>query len=367
MPDRAAVLAPYMHWAKTRPVTTFDLAASNMLACTVDDLPGAREALALAARNDEGYAPLQAAIAALYGVRPDRVVHAVGCSGANFLVYGASLSPGDEVLMERPGYDPMAGACRLLGATVQFFDRPASAGFAVDVDTIRHALTPRTRLVILTSPHNPSGAVLDRATLAALDVLAAETGVAILVDEAYLDIARRLAARPDDAPRAATVGGHLISTSSLTKSFGLNALRCGWAVVPDAAVATRLRRVRDVVDGVGPAPMDLLATLAFSQLDALGARALRHTTANLAHVRAFLGRHPELVLDTPIAATILFPRLDGTADTDAFARMAAERHDVTVVPGRFFDAPAHVRLSMAGPTANLTGGLARLDEALAAR
>ena len=62
--------------------------------------------------------------------------------------------------------------------------------------------------------------------------------------------------------------------------------------------------VRDVVDGVGPAPMDLLATLAFSQLDALAARALRHTTTNLAHVRAFLARHPELVLDTPIAATM---------------------------------------------------------------
>ena len=76
-------------------------------------------------------------------------MHAVGCSGANFLVYGAHLTPGDEVLMERPGYDPMAGACRLLGTTVRFFDRPASTGFAVDVDAIRRGLTPRTRLVIL--------------------------------------------------------------------------------------------------------------------------------------------------------------------------------------------------------------------------
>lgn len=362
----AEVLAPYMYWAKTRPVTEFDLAASNMLACSMDDLPGAREAVELTARNDEGYAPLMEAIAGLYGVSPDRVVHAIGCSGANFLVMAAHVRAGDEVLMESPGYDPMGGACRLLGARVRHFDRPAASGFAVDPEAIRRALTPATRLVIITSPHNPSGATLDRATLTALDALAAETRVAILIDEAYLDISRLLHGTPDALPRAATVGGHLISTSSLTKSFGLNGLRCGWAVVPEG-VAERLRRVRDVIDGVGSAPVDRLATFAFTLLPALGERARRHASHNLGLVRAFLDRHPQLEPLVPLQATILLPKLRHVSDAAPFADRAARDFGVTVVPGRFFDMPAHVRISVAGTTANLTGGLERLSRALAAQ
>ncbi|MEI6245286.1 MAG: pyridoxal phosphate-dependent aminotransferase [Acidobacteriota bacterium] len=359
----AEILAPYMHWAKTRPVTEFDLAASNMLACSIDDLPGAREAIELTAKNDEGYAPLCEAIAAHYRVTPDRVVHAIGCSGANFLVMAAHVRAGDDVLMEMPGYDPMAGACRLLGARVNHFPRRAVDGFAIDIDAMRQALTPKTRLVIITSPHNPTGAPLTRETLLTLDAFSAETGVTILIDEAYLDISRLLQADPDRLPRAASVSTRLISTSSLTKSFGLNGLRCGWAIVPPG-VAERLRRVRDVIDGVGSAPVDRLATLAFGHLPALGARALSHITQNLAHVRAFLAAHPQLEPLVPLEATILFPRLTGTDDAGPLIERAAREYGVTVAPGRFFDSPAHLRISVAGSAANLAGGLSRLSEAL---
>ena len=220
MSPETVARAPYMYWAKTRPATEFDLAASNMLACSIDDLEGAHDALQLTAANDEGYAPLLASIAALYGATPDRVMTAIGCSGANFLVIAAHVSAGDAVLMESPGYDPMAGAARLMGAAVHHFERRADDGFAVRAEAIRAALTPNTKLVIVTSPHNPSGAVMDRAALESLDRLSAETGVQILVDEAYLDIARLMQSDPNRFPRAASVSPRLISTSSLTKSYG---------------------------------------------------------------------------------------------------------------------------------------------------
>ena len=359
------VLAPYMYWAKTRPATEFDLAASNMLACSMDDLPGAREAVELTARNDEGYAPLTDAIAAHYGVDADRVVHAIGCSGANFLVVAAHVRPGDAVLMETPGYDPLAGACRLLGATVHHFQRRAADAFAIDIEAMRRALTPNTRLAIITSPHNPSGAMLDRATLRALEAFSVDTGVTVLIDEAYLDISLLLQADPTRFARAASVSTRLISTSSLTKSYGLNGLRCGWAVVPPG-VAERLRRVRDVMDSVGPAPVDRMSAVAFSHLPKLGERARKHVTHNLGLVRGFLAIHPQLETFVPLDATILFPRLAGVADAGPFATRAAEQFGVTVIPGRFFDLPAHIRVSVAGATDNLTGGLARLAEALRA-
>jgi aspartate/methionine/tyrosine aminotransferase len=250
-----------------------------------------------------------------------------------------------------------------MGGTVRHFQRRAEDGFAVDPDAVRQALTPRTKLIIVTSPHNPSGLPMDRATLQALDRISADTGVQVLVDEAYLDIARLLQPDPERFPRAAAVSPRLISTSSLTKSYGLNGLRCGWAVVPPG-MAQRLRRTRDVVDGVGSAPADRLAALAFTQLSKLGDRAKRHVARNQALVRDFLANEPRLELVTPLDASITFPRLQDAASTDAFCERAASNFGVTVVPGRFFGAPAHFRISVAGPTEQLARGLERLDTAL---
>ena len=108
--------APYMEWAKTRPAARFDLAGSNVLACTLDDIDGARDALSLAGHNDNGYLPLMEAIAARYGVAASRVATGTGAAGANFQACAALLEPGDDVLMERPGYDPLLGSARLVGA-----------------------------------------------------------------------------------------------------------------------------------------------------------------------------------------------------------------------------------------------------------
>ena len=132
-------------------------------------------------------------------------------------------------------------------------------------------------------------------------------------------------------------------------------------------MAHRLRRTRDVIDGVGSAPADRLAALAFTQLSRLGDRATQHVARNMEVMLNFLAGQPQLELVTPPRASILFPRMVGTPNADAFAERAAATFGVTVVPGRFFGAPAHIRLSVAGPAAQLTGGLERLGAALAER
>ena len=108
----------------------------------------------------------------------------------------------------------------------------------------------------------------------------------MLVDEVYLD-----AADPDARP-AALLGERFISTSSLTKSYGLSSLRCGWASPPD--VAERIRRARDVIDGNGSVPAERLATLAFEQIDVLLERSTSLLAANSRRLRAFLDASPEL-------------------------------------------------------------------------
>lgn len=361
-----APLAPYMLWAKTREAAEIDLAGSNLLSCTLEDLPGITEALQLTAPNDNGFAPLVEAIAAHSGVAPDRVVTATGCSGANFLAIAALVGAGDDVLVEQPGYDPLVGACTLLGARVTRIPRPFSRGFQFDMDAVRAAVTPATRLIIVTTPHNPSGVSVDAATLRELTAIAESAGAHLLVDEVYRDAVSLAAGHVGVPPSATSLDGPIIVTNSLTKSYGLNGLRCGWAVAP-APVAARMRRVRDLVDAVGSAPSDRMSAFAFQHLPVLAARTTRLVTANLALARAFAQAHPELRLAEPPRATVMFPEVSGVADTTEFVADMAARHGVAVAPGRFFDAPTHIRISLAGHTDRLAEGLRRVARALAER
>lgn len=353
-----------MVWAKTRTPAEIDLAGSNLMPCGLNDLPGAADALLLTAPNDNGFAPLRVAIGAHLGVPDSRVVTATGCSGANFLAIAALVGAGDDVLVEQPGYDPLVGACVLLGARVIRFSRTFARGFGIDLDEVRARLTPRTRLIIVTTPHNPSGTSLDRATLAELAELAESVGAHVLVDEVYLD-AVNLGGYAGRVESATTVDGPVIVTSSLTKSYGLNGLRCGWAVA-SPAVVERLWRVRDLVEVIGSAPSDHLSTLAFSQMPHLQARTRSIVRANLTLAREFAAAHPMLELTGPPAATVIFPRLRGVSDTSGFVQHLAAEYGVAVASGHYFDAPDHIRISLAGATATLTEGLSRLSRALAA-
>lgn len=356
-------LAPYMVWAKTRTPAAIDLAGSNLLSCTVDDLPGVHDALALTAPNDNGFTPLREAIAAHAGVAASRVVTATGCSGANFLTIAALVGPGDDVLVEHPGYDPLVGACTLLGARVTRFGRPYSRRFGIDLDEVRAKLTLRTRLIIVTSPHNPSGVCLDHDTLLALAGVADAAGAHLLVDEVYLDAVNLAAQDAGRAVSAARLDGPVVVTSSLTKSYGLNGLRCGWAIAPPALVE-RLWRVRDLVEAVGSAVSDRLGAFAFTQMPRLRERTYAIVSANLELARGFTSAQTGLGLATPPAATVLFPQLRGVDDAEPFVKRLAADYGVAVAPGRFFGAPDHFRISLAGATAPLAEGLSRISDAL---
>jgi aspartate/methionine/tyrosine aminotransferase len=348
--------APYMEWAKTRPTPEIDLAGSNILACSLDDLPGAREAVTFSGANDNGYRPLMEAIAARYGVDPDRVTPAGGTSGANFLVFAALLEPGDEVLVERPGYDPLLGAARMFGARTVRFERPFASGFALDPDRVRQAVTPRTKLIVITTPHNPTGVPADAAALDEIGRIAERAGAHVVVDEVYKDVTG------DTTPPAAARGEVFITTSSLTKSYGLSSLRAGW-VIASPAVSYRVRRARDVVDGTGSIVAERLAVLAFQHLDTLYLRARALLARNKALADAFLASRRDLEW-VPSTGTIVFPRIKDVDDAAPFVERVMREHRTALGPGAFFEAPAHFRLGYGGDSEKIREGLARVTRAL---
>jgi hypothetical protein len=352
--------AEYLLWAKRRPHPAHDLGRSAVVACTLADLPGAREALELTGRNDDGWEPLVERVAARYGVRPDQVATATGTSGANFLVCAALLRPGDDVLVERPAYDPLLAVPVMLGANPIRFERRFEDGFRLDLDRVAAALTPRTRLIVVTNPHNPTGVLSPAGDLRALGELAERHGCYVLADEIYLD------AVPGAAlAAAATLSPRIITTASLTKAYGLAGLRCGWALA-DTTACEEIRRARDLVDGTGSVLTERAAAIAFEALPALAARARSILAPNFERFAGFMADQPALEWVAPPGGTVAFPRLRATVSADAFAGRLLRDFETAVVPGRYFEAPAHFRVALGIPGDVLARGLDAIGRALQA-
>jgi len=211
------------------------------------------------------------------------------------------------------------------------------------------ARTRACRVVVLSSPHNPSGVLASEEDLLAIAWLAGRRGITVLVDEVYLDLAAA------GHPPAATLSPAFVSTNSLTKAYGLASLRCGWALA-SSEVTEKIRRARDVVDVWSPMPADRLSVVAFGEIPRLAWRARRIVEANAPLVSSFLAGREELEC-SPSQATIAFPRFADGRDSGPFAERLFRDHGVAVVPGSFFDSPSHFRISFGGATAPLEEGL----------
>jgi aspartate/methionine/tyrosine aminotransferase len=303
---------------------------------------------------------LRDAIGRRYGMPSECVSIAPGASGANFLAMLALLQPGDDVLVERPAYDPLIGAARAIGANVVHFDRSWAKGFALDPYVIRTALTPATRLIVLSNAHNPSGALAGRDVLEQVGVMAEAIGARVLVDEVYAEAQHDASAAPETAAR---LGDVFVVTSSLTKAYGLAGLRCGW-VLASRDVSERIRITRDIVDGSGPFVAERLALTAFGQVDRLRARARAILETNFAMLQSMAQANPRLEWLPPVAGTTAFPRIKDVADTSAFVDRLVSDYDTIAVPGRYFQAPEHIRISFGGRPEMVKEALSRLDRAL---
>jgi len=348
----------YMRWAKDHATARYNLANSGLLGCSIEDLVLEPGDVQVNGPNRDGYPPLLAAIGAQYGVAPEQVVAAPGTSGANFLAFAALLDAGDEVLIEQPTYEPLLAALSFLGARVRRFERRFESGYRLDLDEIRSLLTDRVRLVVLANPHNPSGVLLPPEEVAELGRLAEQVGARVLVDEVYRDVWFESA-----PPSHVHLGPHFLATSSLTKSYGLSGLRCGW-ILCAPELADRLRRTKDLMQSVDSVPSDTLALAAFRQLPRLAARSRAIMEPNLAQVRAFLAGHAEwLDCVVPPRSMTVFPRLRKEEDSEALHDWLRGR-DTSIVPGKFFESPRHFRLGFAVAPEDVAAGLRQLSEGL---
>jgi aspartate/methionine/tyrosine aminotransferase len=349
----------YMEWVKTRRRARYEIGGSGVIPVKIDELPEARAALKINEFNLYGYRPLIRALADRYEVTPDQVITAPGTSMANYLAIAATVGAGDEVLVEHPAYEPLLDIPELLGAKVRRFERRFHVDrFHINMGSLSDQLTPRTKLIVLTNPSNPSGILEPPEVLREIGRLAAQVGAYVLVDEVYMDFLFQ------SSPRTAVhLGSNFLITCSLTKVYGLDGLRCGWVMGPPDVVKA-MWRLQDFFGVNGVIPGETTSVVALEHLQRFRKRSQAIMAANRPLVDQFMAAN-EATLDwaPPDAGPVCFPRMRSGSADNFCARLRAD-YDVGVTPGRFFEMPEHFRIGFGGPTEDLRVGLERMSQAL---
>jgi aspartate/methionine/tyrosine aminotransferase len=303
-------------------------------------------------------------VAQRYGVAPECVVPTLGASGAITQVLFALARPGDHVIVERPTYEPLHRVPEMLGLSVSRLERRFEERWEPLPDRLARLLTPKTRAVILSNLHNPSGVAISTKTLEAIGEMAARVGALVLIDEVYLDFdfdpsGERRAWRP-----AAVAIDNGVSWSSSTKCFGFSALRAGWVVTRDREAAQAVRLAAHYFHVEPPLASLALATQVLGHASEFEQLAGEAITAGRALVDRWVEGEARVSWVPPSAGQSGLIRLPDLTPDVGFARHLRDRYDTQVVPGTLFEAPGTVRISFNLPDAELEQALANITAAL---
>jgi len=355
--QRTHARSPYMEFAKLHSGAKYNLSGSGMAGIPLSEFGVSIGDLEINGPTIYGYEPLKKAIAARYRVPVECVVTANGTAMANYFALAASAGPGEEILMEDPTYPLLLDAARYLGLHIKRFKRRID-DFQIDVQEVEKKISSATKLVVLCNLHNPSGVLAPEKTLQEIGSLAKRVGARVMVDEVYLEMLWQ--SQPNSA-------FHLdeetfISTNSLTKAYGLSGLRCGW-VLAAPELAERIWRINDL-HGATPVHLsELLSVIAFAKLDMITEKQKAVLDDNRKLLRELLESQTKLDYIWPEFGTVLAARLK-QGSVDAFCERLRKEFDLSVVPGRFFELPQHVRIGVGGPTEEVRACLAQLRKAL---
>jgi len=359
----------------------FNLSESGVHPLTLGELiedPAEREALlaeSLRYTQTNGTPPLRAAIAALYpGATTDHVQVTNGGAEANFITAWNLIEPGDEVVMMVPNFMQAWGLARAFGAVVKAWplvsghgqSRAEAAsgegGWSLDLDGLERLMSPRTRLIAICNPNNPTGARFEAEDLDRLAAIADRYGSWILSDEIYRGAER-------DGQETPTIWGRsdrVLITSGLSKAYGLPGLRIGWIVGPPA----RIESMWSYHDYTTIAPGALNDALARHALEPARRQRL------LARTRGILNRNYPIIADwlrehagfsyaPPDAGAIIYAQYRHAINsTDLVTRLRVEK-SLLIVPGDHFGMDGYLRLGFGDEPEHLRKGLDRLGEAIA--
>lgn len=318
------------------------MTASDAESVSLGDLltmagPGSREAFEacwLGYTEAKGSPDVLEAIAETYqGVTAQNILCFAGAEEGIYAAMRVLLTPDDHAIVVVPNYQaaetvPLA-ICAVTGVPLR-----AEDGWRLDLEAVKRAIRPNTRLISVNFPNNPTGAVADRDTFAALIELCRHHGLWLFSDEVYrlleLDEARRL-------PQAADVYEKGISLNVMSKAYGLPGLRIGWLACQDGELLERIQRYKYYLSICNSAPSERLTVLALGVRDKILDRNRGIIRDNLTRLDQFFQDYPGVFdWSHPDGGCVAYPRYLGTDGVEAFCREALEEEGVLLLPASLY-------------------------------
>lgn len=343
----------------------FNLAESSVSDRPLSSITADIGSLKLAYGDHRGLPELRSRIAAdAPGLTAADVLLTPGAAAALFFLHSALLDKQDHLVVVHPNYATNIETPYAIGCAISQVELNIENGFRIDVEQVRQLLGPQTRLISITSPHNPSGVPVPHETMQALAELARSQGCKLLVDETYRELI------PGKVPpSAAAIGPEVVAVSSVSKAYGVPGLRIGWLLCSDPALMEKLLAVKEQV------------LICNSVLDeALVLEIMRRKTDWLSETLRGLGEKRTLVTQwlkkmdqqlaavPPEAGAVCFPRIrdEISLDTGAFYDELFGKYATLVGRGRWFDCDErNFRIGYGWPSyRELEQGLVHIENAL---
>lgn len=344
------------------------LCSSDCETVTVQDLlalePEAHQQflrLRLGYTESLGAPELRQEICRLYkNIQPEQVLVHSGAEEAIFLFMHAALQLGDHVVVHSPCYQSLFEVARSRGCEVTRWLARARNGWALDLDDLRRALRPNTRVIVVNTPHNPTGYLMPPEDFRALHQIAQEKGIVVFSDEVYRESEYRAIER---LPAACDFNESAVSLGVMSKTYGLAGLRLGWIATRHRAIYEKMAQLKDYTTICNSAPSEFLATLALRHREKIVLRNVDIILRNLDLLDRFFARFKtRFAWQRPAAGPVAFPRwLEDSVD--AFCERLVRQTGVLLAPGTLFENyDNHFRIGFG--RRNLPEAISRLEDFL---
>jgi aspartate/methionine/tyrosine aminotransferase len=295
------------------------------------------------------------------------VLITAGAAEANYLALRQLLEPCDEIVIEKPGWPQAEVMAKAQGAVIKTGFRRETSGWDLDLEELRSLVTPKTKLIFLTNPNNPTGRLLTPDELAEIVDIARSVNAWLIVDEVYAGLEW-------SAPRPPSIAGLYergITTGSVSKALGLQGLRTGWMICQDKNLIMDAVILRENSSEIMNILGEVIAEIALRperyKTTLEDARTAGQT--NLKELNTFIESQPLLSWTPPEAGLIGLARLGNNLDGGFVAKRLLEPpYKTFLLPGSAYDQPSHIRVGVGGGAeANLALGLSRLSAFLNAQ
>lgn len=296
---------------------------------------------------------LREAIAEMQNVPVEAVQIVTGASEALVALMWLAAQPGANVIIPMPGFTTFSALPESLGLEIRAYHVRRENGFRIDPDEIKRLADSKTKIILVNSPHNPTGATIGDEELQALHDFAAEHGIQLVSDEVYHPIYHGTPSKSAARLPYATV------ISDLSKAFSIAGVRTGWMIERDAKRRQQYWTARAYFSICNTTTGEMLAEIAIRKHDAVLAKAQEAATRNLKLVDRFMAEHREVFgWIPPQGGMTAFPWLLNGEKDRVFCQAVAER-GILLAPGDCFDSPGHFRLGFAASGENFPKALER--------